>query len=245
MDLSETLGGCRSWMIGLADQMAQERADFSMKTIPISPIAVGFLLFLTGHAQPEPPPQEDHTDGKKHEGQGGWTKADTDGDGVLSWEEFNAIERIGKLPEEKRVGLFKRLDSDDNGSLSGEELERGRARGNRGKPMRRLWELDVDKSGGVSFEEFNTGEMFAKLPAEKQKELFRRLDSDGDGQITSKDQPAPRRAPEAKDIIKRLDKDGDGKLSAEELDKDPFFRWMIDRQIQLELGNVKDDPDTD
>ena len=211
-----------------------------MKTTPISLIAAGLLVSAAGHAQPGPPPPPE--EGSEVRGAGnGWKRADTDGNGEISWEEFIAIERIGKLPEEKRAALFKRLDADGDGSLSGPELERGRDREGPGRPVRRLWELDVDRSGGVSFEEFKAGEMFAKLPPEKQEELFKRLDSDGDGQITVKDRPAPRPLPEAKDIIARFDKDGDGKLSQEELREDPFFRWMVDRWIEFDLGAAWDE----
>ena len=144
-----------------------------------------------------------------------------------------AIERIGKLPEEKREMLFARLDKNSNGSLDAEELERGRPR--RGRPMRRLWELDVDHSGGVSFEEFKKGEMFSKLPAEKCEALFKRLDSDGNGQITAKDHPQPRPVPDAAEILAILDTDGDGMVSFEEFQKDPFLRRMIDGEIEREM----------
>ncbi|MBK1881260.1 EF-hand domain-containing protein [Luteolibacter pohnpeiensis] len=217
-----------------------------MKTISISQIVAGLLLPGAVQAQevPKNPPQEQHVPGPHAHDDGdpggppddqGWRKADTDGDGKLSKEEFMAITRIGQLPEEKRELLFARLDKDSNGSLDADELERGRPR--RGRPMRRLWELDVDHSGGVSFEEFKNGEMFSKLPPEKCEELFKRLDTDGDGEITGKDRPEPRPAPEPAEIVKMLDTDGDGLVSYEEFKKDPFVERMIDREIEREMND--------
>ena len=58
--------------------------------------------------------------------------------------------------------------------------------------MQRLWELDPDKSGGVSFEEFKAGRIFKKLPPEAAG----RIVSNGwtpnqDGVISPKDKPEP------------------------------------------------------
>ena len=52
-----------------------------------------------------------------------WKLADTNGDGVLSREEFFAMKRIALLPQDKREELFKRLDKNGDGVLSREELE--------------------------------------------------------------------------------------------------------------------------
>jgi Ca2+-binding EF-hand superfamily protein len=98
--------------------------------------------------------------------------------------------RIANLPVEKRAEIFSRLDKDNDGSLSRKELGRfGRPHDDH--PMKRLWELDADKSGGISFDEFKSGQIFQKLPAEKQARIFKRLDTDGDGFITPKDRPEP------------------------------------------------------
>lgn len=164
-----------------------------------------------------------------------WKSADADGDGFIALAEFGAMPRIERLPEEKREQLFRRLDKDGDGKLSRGELESfGRNRdGSHFQPMKRLWELDKDKSGGISFEEFKLSEVFKKLSPEMQESLFRRLDSDRDGMITPKDRPEPRATgpdgkqrphkvgrdggePRPEQMLRRLDTNGDGALSFEE-----------------------------
>lgn len=174
-----------------------------------------------------------------------WKAADKDGDGSLSREEFEGIPRVQGLPEEKREGLFKRLDKDADGKLARGELGRigGKPRDGKGPRMQRLWELDADQSGGVSFEEFKGGRIFSKLVPEKQQAVFRRLDTNGDGVISPSDKPEPppmrdggRAHPkrpdgprmEPRQIIRRLDEDKDGALSFEEFRKGPAVRELTE-----------------
>ncbi len=159
-----------------------------------------------------------------------WNEADLNHDGKISKEEFKTIPRIQKLPEEKQDKVFARLDKDADGVVSREEIASFR-RPRDGQPMRRLWQLDTDKSGGISLEEFRQGPFFKKLAAERMEALFHRLDTDGDGLITPKDKPvAPPNWGKGKQrgkkggnpageaelmtrMIKGLDADGDGKLT--------------------------------
>jgi Ca2+-binding EF-hand superfamily protein len=162
-----------------------------------------------------------------------WKMADKDGDGFLSRGEFDAMPRIQSLPEDKRQRLFERLDNNKDGKLAHGELARhDRQPDGPRPPLRRLAELDADKSGGVSFEEFKTGPLFQKLPAGRQAEIFRRLDTDGDGVITPKDKPEPPMKPDRRPrpegarmnperMLQQLDKDGDGAVTFDEFRAGP------------------------
>ena len=168
-----------------------------MKTIPVSLIVAGAFVPWLAQAQPGDGgpggPQRD-SGGKRGPGLRpaveAWKAADQDQDGFVSRTEFDELPRVSKLPEEKRQALFARLDKNGDQRLGPDELGRmGRPHDGKNPQMQRLWELDVDKSGGVNFREFSAGRFFGKLPPEKQQEVFRRLDTDGDGQITPRDRP--------------------------------------------------------
>lgn len=227
-----------------------------MKTIPVSLIVAGFLTPAMCVAQAEdggpggPPPRAgEGPHGGHRPFVEAWKAADKDADGFISREEFGLIPRIQGLPEEKRAGLFTRLDKDADGKLDRGELGRiGRPREGSGNRMPRLWELDVDKSGGVSFEEFKAGRVFQKLAPEKQQAVFHRLDTNGDGMITPKDNPEPpfrhdRGNPrpkrqedgkpdvprvEPRQLIRQLDQDGNGTVTFEEFRAGPRVRDLTE-----------------
>jgi Ca2+-binding EF-hand superfamily protein len=224
-----------------------------MKTISVSFLVTGMLWPTVCLAQDEPvksPPKGETTAHRAPPKpcEEAWKLADVDHDGFISKEEFSAIPRIQNLPEEKRETIFKRLDKDADGKLSSEELSRfGKPRD--GPPIQRLWELDTDKSGGVSFEEFKAGQLFKKLPPEKREQVFRRLDTDGDGLITPQDKPqAPLKRPNAKKgprhpggvepseptesamSSRKLDLDGDGALTFAEFRKGASLKNLTEDQ---------------
>ena len=164
-----------------------------------------------------------------------WKAADTNHDGYISKEEFDAMPRIQHLSPEKRQRLFERLDKNGEGKISLEELAQlGKPHDDQHPPMQWLWALDVTKKGGVTFEEFKTGPFIKKLPPEKQLELFRRLDTNHDGVITPADRPVmPFKHEGGKPdgghmephpMFRFLDKNHDGVLSFEEFCAAPAIK---------------------
>lgn len=214
-----------------------------MKTIPVSPILAGILLCANANGQPGGDGgRQDGRRGGPHPMMQAWKAADADGDGFLTMAEFSRLPRVASLPDDKKEHLFKRLDKNGDGRIERREL--GAAFRNKGKrPMPRLWELDTDKSGGVSYEEFSAGGPFAKLSEERRKKVFERLDTNGDGIISPADrperphgregmgpgkrkdgeEPAPKRW-NPRGMFKALDADGDGAVSFGEFRKGPMVR---------------------
>lgn len=162
-----------------------------------------------------------------------WKKADTDGDGFISLAEFGAMERPGRLPEEKRAEIFKRFDKDGDGRLGPNEMPRKPQGG-----MPPLEQVDANKDGRIVFEEFVHLGFVTRLPEERRRALFERMDHDGDGALTPKDRPkgggppwqgkrdgkGGGRVPQGLDLVRELDKNGDRALTFDEFREAGFLK---------------------
>ena len=166
-----------------------------------------------------------------------WKKADADGDGFISLEEFGTMERPRRLPEEKRAGIFKRLDKNGDGRIGPAEMPKKPPGG-----MPPLAQVDADKNGRIVFEEFRNLDFVKRLPESRQRAMFQRMDHDADGALTAKDRPAggPARSgrretkrgredkggagPRGPELIRQLDRDGDAALGFEEFRQAGFLK---------------------
>ena len=156
----------------------------AMKTTPVCPILAALLAFSPALFAEERGPGRDgqRPDQRQPRGADMWKRVDKDQDGAISRDEFAQMERLAKLPEDKRAALFDRLDKNSDGQIDRTEMHQGRPKPGQGRPdMPRIWELDKNQDGGVSFGEFQAGRMFSRLDPEKQKRMFSRLDTNGDG----------------------------------------------------------------
>jgi Ca2+-binding EF-hand superfamily protein len=209
-----------------------------MKTIPVSLI---FFAILSAHVAAEPAPRvkpdaKPNAKNLKHQGGNGggerWKSADANADGMVSYEEFGNMPRIVALPEERRRAVFKRLDRNGDAMLQKVEIWKDprMETGSGGKEMGRnqLWQLDADQSRSISYAEFSAGRMIAKLPEQRRKAMFDRLDTDHSGEISESDKPvhppksnkaAKGRKSDARTDIWSLDKNKDTAISFDEFCK--------------------------
>ena len=169
---------------------------------------------------------------------GFFESADSNGDGVVSAQEFASIERLSKLPAEKRDEIFRRFDKNGDGLIQRAEMRPPPRPDGGGRHFPKLEELDSNKDGRVSFEEFVAGPISQHMPKERLREFFNRLDTNGDGSLSPEDLPKDRKfyhdrsrdgRPPGHDpsrMIELLDKSGDKSLSFAEFSQAP---WLKDK----------------
>lgn len=115
----------------------------------------------------------------ERDGRHGIFQSDTNSDGVLTRQEFDA----------GRAADFSRLDADHTGQLTRQEMRadraehgehrRGRRGGHRGEGMRQLASADANNDGNITREEFLA----------RPNEMFQRLDANNDGVISTAERP--------------------------------------------------------
>ena len=169
-------------------------------------------------------------------------RLDEDRNGAISFVEFSKAERVSRLTGEERRRLFDRLDKNKDGEIRRDEIARGDSKPRSGGGMRGR-SADLNRDGKVSLEEFRKSPRMAEVPADRQEEIFRKMDRNGDGFLTGEDfrgrrpeRPGggphgPFRDPKA---FKELDTDGNGSLSFEEFRQGPRVKELDeDRQEDM------------
>ena len=151
-----------------------------------------------------------------------FARADADGDGLVSEEEFAALD-----PRQLAAGFRQRGERGQRGRQGGgaagrkpaadREAVRQRAAERRAEVEKRRQAArdrefetgDADGDGQLSVEEYR--QIPATARAARQRQMFARLDENSDGALT------PEEFPSAVARLKSLDADGDGLVTREEL----------------------------
>jgi len=156
------------------------------------------------------------------------SRIDTNGDGVISLDEFSAAPKLNGAPDEKISKMFDYLDKDKDGTLSDTELPRPPKHGPH--PRRHFREhrpRSHTHDGGREHKKpprHFKGPPPGNNPRRKMmgsKERLERLDNDGDGQISFDEFKLGERAKklpksEQQTLFDRLDQNGDGVISPED-----------------------------
>ncbi len=218
-----------------------------MKIIPFTIVALIGAGSLYGESprrgEGGPPPEGGPDRGRNFKGF--FENADSNGDGVVSPDEFSALERISKLPEGTQREIFKRFDKNSDGLIQLPEMRPPQRPEGRGRPFPKLHELDTDKDGKVSFAEFEVGPYADRIPKERLRAFFGRLDRNGDGSFSAADMPQDHRPSQDRPregrqeqhdpsrMIEMLDKNDDKALSFEEFRQAP---WLKDKSEDEQEG---------
>jgi Ca2+-binding EF-hand superfamily protein len=184
----------------------------------IAPLAIADV----GHAQMRPEfgpngPQKGRVLGDQGQQQR-FREADLNGDGKLSFEEFQAEhDQRGRMPTQH---MFERMDANGDGYLQREELQAMRARlsqrfGDKQPPDERFDKKDLDGDGRLSLAEFNAGEL---------ERRFQSADANSDGYIQFEEAQAMhhrmrekhREGPTPQERFSEIDLNSDGRLIFEE-----------------------------
>lgn len=129
-----------------------------------------------------------------------WKQADANNDHKISKQEFLQLPRVSQLPAEKQDKLFAHLDKNQTGTLEAGELAPAAGPHTAGaadpenmlrRPMPRIAEMDRNGDKKITYEEFIQTEMMGKLPDDRRKKMFERMDRNQDGVLSPDDGPPP------------------------------------------------------
>jgi len=109
-------------------------------------------------------------------------KADRDGDGRISREEFLANPVFKRAGDERLNKMFDRMDQNQDGFLDQKDREAGRDK--RRPPRGNQRELDLDQNGTIDFEEFQKAPWVGRMPQNERERIFKSMDGNEDGEIS-------------------------------------------------------------
>lgn len=180
-------------------------------------------------ARPDRGPR--HKDGDRFKA---FKEADIDKDGTLNFDEFSQMGRVSKLESEKRRKLFDYLDRDKDGKVQMRELQ-PREPGWVGALRRGFNQLDLDKNGTLSLQEFSRLADFAGKKEEMVARFFVKMDRNKNKEIERNELKVsgnPRSRPHFD--FGKYDINTSGGLDLEEYSKIPWMdKWPEDRRKKL------------
>jgi len=165
-------------------------------------IAFTLLSFVNGEAD-----NHKHRKGDKDP----IKKYDTNGDGLLSLEEFSLSKKISHLSKEQVRAIFDRLDKNSDQFLDRNDLHFGK------RHLReRHAELDTNNDKKISRDEFLANRASSEL--ERHEKIFSMLDVNNDNFLSHEDRQGKFKHGKGfkAHIIEKNDSNGDGAVSFEE-----------------------------
>ncbi len=141
-----------------------------------------------------------------------FANVDSNGDGLVSAEEFAAAE----MPRHPRGGHHRQKGPRGDRGEPTEEMLAKRDAARAAMEENLFHSLDADSDGAISREEFSTEAMHEARKASRKAKMFERTDVNGDGYLSPEEFP-PRH-------LANLDVNGDGEITRDELPERPGGR---------------------
>ena len=141
----------------------------------LSALAVAASLSLAQN----PPTESPTAPGKRPSPELIFKKLDTNGDGFLTLDEFEASP-LGKRDAAKAGEIYQKMDAKSDGKVTIEEFKAFRPAWN---PEQTFKKLDTNGDGCLTLDEFKAGPLAQKNPA-KAEEIFNKMDSNSDAKVT-------------------------------------------------------------
>ena len=121
-----------------------------------------------------------------------FAQIDSDNSGNLNLFEFsNALDFTDK-PKDLTTRFFSKMDSNNDQVIERSELKWSNRL--RTKPQIDFVKYDINQSGGLDFGEYSKLPLMSKCPEERRKQVFARIDTDSNGEISTEEVRAAHKA---------------------------------------------------
>jgi len=177
--------------LGLKNALSSEDFFTKYDTDEDGEITAEELRAVNGEKRMPPPPPPVLEEDESEEGFS--SAVDTDGDGYISTEEYEAF--VSGLDTEEPLSsedFFAQYDTDKDGKISAEEVRSGieKAKGTPPEPPVQGLpsDIDLDEDGALSTDEYeNLVSLFGTENTLSSEEFFTKYDTDGDGEVSAEE----------------------------------------------------------